>query len=92
MRMIKSERPVKRRQARSDTARFAKGKPSPKQNLGGQLKTGNVWTGQNRQCPAAETSEFYFRPLVRAQVGLHLCPPAPRPALEHVRVMEQAIE
>ena len=30
--------------------------------LGGQLKTGNLWTGQNRQFPAAETSEFYFVP------------------------------
>jgi hypothetical protein len=32
-------------------------------SLGGQLKTGNLWTGQNRQFPgAAETSEFYFVP------------------------------
>jgi hypothetical protein len=31
-------------------------------NLGGQVKTGNLWTGQNRQFPAAETSEFYFVP------------------------------
>jgi hypothetical protein len=30
--------------------------------LGGQLKTGNLWTGQNRQFLSAETSEFYFVP------------------------------
>jgi NAD(P)-dependent dehydrogenase (short-subunit alcohol dehydrogenase family) len=29
-------------------------------NLGGQLKTGNLWTGQNRQFRTAETAEFYF--------------------------------
>ena len=33
------------------------------QFLGGQLKTGNLWTGQNRHfLPAAETNEFYFVP------------------------------
>jgi hypothetical protein len=50
-------------------------------SLGGQLKTGNLWTGQNRQFPAAETSEFYFVPssvrksvctLVRQLRGPHL--------------------
>jgi hypothetical protein len=49
--------------------------------LGGQLKTGNLWTAQNRQFPAAETSEFYFVPtsvcksvctLVRQLRGPHL--------------------
>ena len=39
--------------------------------LGGQLKTGNLWTGQNRQFPgAAETSEFYF---VRSSVCKSVC-------------------
>jgi hypothetical protein len=33
-----------------------------RRSLGGQVKTGNLWTGQNRQFPAAETSEFYFDP------------------------------
>jgi hypothetical protein len=35
----------------------------PRIRLGGQLKTGNLWTGQNRQfLRPAETSKFYFVP------------------------------
>ena len=36
--------------------------PNPGRScLGGQVKTGNLWTGQKRQFPA-ETNEFYFVP------------------------------
>jgi hypothetical protein len=40
----------------------------------------------------AETSEFYFVPSSGAQIGLHLRPPAPWSALQHMAMMEQAIE
>jgi hypothetical protein len=52
-----------------------------------RFKTGNLWTGQNRQLRAAETSEFYFVPSSVRKIGLHLGPPAPWSAFEHVRVM-----
>jgi hypothetical protein len=58
-------------------------------HLGGQLKTGNLWTGQNRNFSgSAETSEFYFVPSSGAQIRLHFRPPAPRSALQHMCVMQ----
>ena len=59
------------------------------------------WTSENRQfvdrakpafMPAAETSGVLLRRFLRAQVGLDFGPPAPWPAFEHVRMMQQPIE
>ena len=61
-------------------------------NLGGQLKTGNLSTGQNRQFSGGRDQGVLLRSFFRAQIGLHFGPPAPRAAFAHVRVMQQAIE
>ena len=52
------------------------------------MKTGNVWTGQDRQCPARP------RPVSSTSlpVRLQFRPPAPRATFQHVRVMQQAVE
>src|SRR5205814_8465219 len=73
---------------RSGAANSADGKPR--------------WTAQNRPLidtsrpattgVAAETTGVLLRGLLRAQVGLDPGSPAPRPAFEDVRVMEQSIE
>ncbi len=54
---------------------------------------GPRWTSQNRQLTGGGRDQsVLLRGLLRAQVGLDFRSPAARPALEHVRVMEQPVE
>ncbi len=60
--------------------------------LGGRVKSRNLSTVQIPQFPAAtETGDVLLRHVLRAQVGVHLRPPAPWSALEDMGVMQQAI-
>ena len=60
--------------------------------LGGQLKTGNLWTGQNPQFLYGRDQSVLLRNLLDAQIGLDFGAPAERTAFEHVRMVQQPIE
>jgi hypothetical protein len=60
-----------------------------RRTLGGQLKTGNLWTGQTRQFPRAGRDQQVLLPsFVGAQIRLHFRPPAPRSALQHAQLRQ----
>ena len=62
------------------------------QGLGGHLKSGHLWTGQNRPFRDGRDRCCLPRSLLLTQVDAGLGAPAPWSALEDVSVMEEAVQ